>query len=161
MNSQSISSGHIIFVRAFTYFHKSRALPASWHIPQVAIILRHCHLVSLRGGDKLRNGTFLLAMATAVYAISKTMLIAIMSDLVSNIASDHTRLELFNPQSAHDSFRLLTMTRIATNTSAHTVRRTPMTIVAVVREGGLTRFGTCPSGGTPAGIAQRSTPGGI
>lgn len=32
-----------------------------------------------------------------------------------------------------------------------------MTIVVVMRDGGLTRFGSCPSGGTPAGRAQRST----
>ena len=36
-----------------------------------------------------------------------------------------------------------------------------MTIVVVSSDGGLTRFGSCPSGGTPAGRAQRSTPGGI
>lgn len=35
-----------------------------------------------------------------------------------------------------------------------------MTIVAVVREVGLTKFGSCPSGGTANGTAQRSAPGG-
>lgn len=70
-------------------------------------------------------------------------------------------LELFYSQSDQDSFRLLTMIRTSTKISAHNVMRTPTTIVVVMRDGGLTRFGSCPSGGTPAGKAQRSIPGGI
>lgn len=72
-----------------------------------------------------------------------------------------TGLELFNLQSDQDSFRLLTMIRTTTKVRAHTVMRTPTTIVVVMRDGGLTRFGSCPSGGSPAGTSQRSTPGGI
>lgn len=72
-----------------------------------------------------------------------------------------TGLELSNLQSDQDSFRLLTMIRTTTKVSAHTVMSTATTIVVVLRDGGLTKFGSCPSGGTPAGIAQRSTPGGI
>lgn len=69
-------------------------------------------------------------------------------------------LELFNPQSDQDSFRLLTMTLADTNTSANTVVRTPTTMVAVVRVCGLTRFETCPSGASETGTVQRSTPAG-
>lgn len=69
-------------------------------------------------------------------------------------------LELFNPQSDQDSFRLLTVTLAATNASANAVVRTPKTMVAVLREGGLTRFETCPSGASEMGTVQRSTPGG-
>lgn len=70
-------------------------------------------------------------------------------------------LELFNPQSDQDSFRLLTMILAATNASANVVVRTLTTMVVVVRECGLTRFETCPSGASAAGTLQRSTPGGI
>jgi hypothetical protein len=52
------------------------------------------------------------------------------------------------------------MTLATTKVMAHTVMMTVMTTATVVREFGLTKFGTCPSGGAVAGTAQRSTPGG-
>lgn len=66
-----------------------------------------------------------------------------------------------NPQSDQERLRLFTTTLAATKATAHTAINTPRTIVVVVREAGLSKFGSCPLGGLTIGMAQRSVPGGI
>ena len=50
---------------------------------------------------------------------------------------------------------------MAANETAHVDRMIQTEMVAAANDVGFTRLDVCPSGGFPAGIAQRSTPGGI
>ena len=49
---------------------------------------------------------------------------------------------------------------MAANETAHADRMVQTEIVAAANDVGFTKLEVCPSGGFPAGIAQRSTPGG-